>query len=206
MNNTLANVLLVVLCAVGLFVIFIAIVVLIAFRQFQRIISPDATAMKQRFDELRAANSQLSDEALIQMIIHRQALKCGLVGAITGLGGFFTLPIALPIDILLSMRIQAAMVQFIEMVYHHETPPDSNEHKLQTILVMSGSVEVGETTTNIIMKLVLRVLGESLSIFIPAIGAAVGFGVNYVIARTTGTVAMRWYSTPRSNVVTKLLT
>src|SRR5258708_30506178 len=190
MNNTLANVLLVVLCAVGLFVIFIAIVVLIAFRQFQRIISPDATAMKQRFDELRAANSQLSDEALIQMIIHRQALKCGLVGAITGLGGFITLPIALPIDILLSMRIQAAMVQFIELVYHHQTSPDSSEHKLQTYLVMSGSVEISETTTNVIMKFILRLLGESLSIFIPAIGALVGFRVNYAISRGTALVAI----------------
>jgi len=201
MNSTLVNVFLVGICALGLFIIFIAIVVFIAFAQFQRMIAPDSSAMKQRFDQLKAANSRLSDEALIQMIIRRQAFKCGLVGAITGLGGFFTLPIALPIDILLSMRIQAAMVQFIEMMYSHQTSPSSDEHKLQTYLVMSGSVEVGETTTNVIMKLILRVLGESLSIFIPAIGAAVGFGVNYVIARTTGTIAMRWYSTQRSTVV-----
>src|SRR5450432_1467500 len=205
MNNTLTNVLLVGLCAFGLFIIFIAIVVFLAFAQLQRLISPDASAMKQRFDQLRAANSRLSDEALIQIIIRRQALKCGLVGAITGLGGFITLPIALPIDILVSMRIQSAMVQFIEMVYHHQTLSGSDEHKLQTYLVMSGSVEVGETATNVIMKLILRVLGESLAIFIPLIGAAVGFGVNYFIARTTGTVAMRWYSSPRTNVVTNLL-
>jgi hypothetical protein len=201
MNSTLANILLVGLCAVGLVIIFMAILVLIAFVQFQRMIAPDATAMKQRFDQLKAANSRLSDEALIQMIIRRQALKCGLVGAITGLGGFFTLPIALPIDILVSMRIQAAMVQFIEMVYNHQTSPNSDEHKLQTYLVLSGSVEVSETTSNVIMKLILRILGESLSIFIPAIGAAVGFGVNYIIARTTGMVAIRWYSTPKTTVV-----
>ena len=205
-NNPLVSILLICLCLAGVFALFIAIVLFLAYRQFQHMIAPDAVAMKLRFDELRAANRQLSDEDLVQKIINQQALKCGLVGAVTGLGGFFTLPIALPIDILLSMRIQAAMVQFIEMVYRRESLPGSDGHKLQTYLVMSGSVDVSETATSIIMKLVVRVLGESLSIFIPAIGAAVGFGVNYAIARGTGTVAMRLYSTSQPNVITKMLT
>src|SRR5258708_5553569 len=190
MNNLLSNILLAITCSFGLLVMFIIVATYLAFRQFQRFIAPDVGDMKRRYDRLRADNARLSDEALIRKIIHQQALKCGLVGAITGLGGFITLPIALPIDILLSMRIQAAMVQFIELIYSHQTAPDSSEHKLQTYLVMSGSVEISETTTNVIMKFILRLLGESLSIFIPAIGALVGFRVNYAISRGTALVAI----------------
>src|SRR5258708_40237437 len=115
MNNTFSNIFLAITCSFALLVIFIVVAAYLAFRQFQRFIAPDVDDMKRRYDRLRADNSGLSDEALIRKIIHQQALKCGLVGAITGLGGFITLPIALPIDILLSMRIQAAMVQFIQL-------------------------------------------------------------------------------------------
>ncbi len=104
-----------------------------------------------------------------------------------------TLPVALPIDILLSMRIQAAMVQFIAAAYD-QTDTAGRQVKLQTQMVMAGSVEVTETATSLLMRFVLRLLGESLSLLIPVIGTIVGFGVNYTIAQATGNMALRFYS------------
>ena len=59
---------------------------------------------------------------------------------------------------------------------------------------MSGGVELTETTTRLIMRGVVRLLGESLSIVIPAIGSIVGFLVSYALAQATGNIAMRWYA------------
>src|SRR5258707_11941515 len=140
MNSTIQNIFLVVACSViGLLVLGL-VVALFAFRWLQRLVTPDVGAMQRKLGALRAANPTLSNEALIGMIIRQQSFKCGVIGAITGLGGFITLPVALPIDILMSMRIQSAMVQFIALVYNqNETSAD--ELRLQTTLVMSGGVE-----------------------------------------------------------------
>jgi hypothetical protein len=85
------------------------------------------------------------------------------------------------------------MVQFIAMIYN-QRPINADEMNLQTTLVMSGGVKLTETTTALVMRGVVRLLGKSLSIAIPAIGAVVGFAVNYGIAQATGNVAMRFYA------------
>ena len=171
-----------------------AMVTAIVIRQVRHFVSPDIAGLQKQLDQRRMQNPELSIESHVRAIIQKQALKCGLVGAVPGLGGFITLPIALPVDLILSMRIQATMVQFIALAYG-QSATGGVAAKVQTYLITSGTVEVTETTFNMIMKLVLRLLGESLAIFVPAIGAAIGFGVNYVIARATGMVALRWYST-----------
>ena len=203
MNNTTQNILLVLACSfIGLLALGI-IVVVFAFRWLQRLVTPDISAMQRKLEGLRAANPSLSNEALIGTIIRQQSFKCGVIGAITGLGGFITLPVALPIDILMSMRIQSAMVQFIALVYNqNETSAD--ELRLQTTLVMSGGVELTETTTTLIMRGVVRLLGESLSIAIPAIGSIVGFLVNYGLAQATGNLAMRWYAAKHASALPAL--
>ncbi len=194
MDKFLSDLLLVTLVFIVVVIILAALAAYFAIRQLRRFMSPDVAQMRQRLEELRIANPGASKETLIQKIIHQQSVKCGVVGAITGLGGFITLPVALPVDILVSMRIQATMVQFIAMMYSGETAANSEELKLQTYMVMSGGVEVTETTFNIAMRFVLRIIGESLSILVPVIGLIVGFVVNYVIAQATGNIAMRWYA------------
>lgn len=196
MNNTLLNILLVLSCSLMAFIILLVLVAVFAFRWLERITTPNVDTLKRKFGVLRAANPTLSDEVLIRKIIQQHSFKCGVIGAITGIGGFVTLPIALPVDILMSMRIQNAMVQFIAQVYSPREP-SANELRLQSVLVMSGGVRLTQTTTGLIMRGVVRVLGESLSIIIPVIGSIIGFLVNYSIAQATGTIAMRWYSTNR---------
>jgi hypothetical protein len=193
-SNFLSNLLL------FLFVFFVVVIILavvaayLVIRQLRRFTSPDTAEMRRKLEELRRANPGATKETLIRKIIQQQAIKCGVVGAITGVGGFITLPVALPVDILVSMRIQATMVQFIAMVYSGEAAASADDLKLQTYLVMSGGVEVTETTFNVVMRFVVRIIGESLSILVPVIGLVVGFAVNYALAQATGNIAMRWYA------------
>lgn len=192
-NSTLVNILLSI--AVGFIVLLVILLIgaFFAIRQLRRFIAPDVNTMQRELDALRRSNATLSNDALVRKIISRQSFKCGLVGAIAGIGGFLTLPIALPADILMSMRIQHAMVQFIAMLYsQHAVSPE--EMNLQTTLVMSGGVKLTETSISLIMRGVVRLLGESLSIIVPAVGVVVGFIVNYGIAQATGKVAMRFYA------------
>ena len=196
MDNTLAYFVLGCGLAILAFLLIGALVVVIVIRQVRHFVSPDTAKLHIQLDRMRMQHPELSIDDHVQATIRQQALKCGLVGAVTGLGGFITLPVALPVDLILSMRIQATMVQFVAMAYG-QSATGGVAAKVQTYLITSGTVEVTETTFNLIMKLVLRLLGESLAIFVPAIGAVIGFGVNYAIARTTGQVALRWYSANR---------
>jgi uncharacterized protein (DUF697 family) len=193
MDNSLRNLLIIVLVFLVFLVVLAFVAAYFAVRQLRRFTSPDVLDMQRKLAQMRAANPGVSDETLIQRIIHQQSLKCGLVGAITGIGGFLTLPVALPIDILVSLRIQATMVRFIATMYG-QTQPNSEEMRLETYLVMSGGVELTEATFKVIMRFVTRIIGESLSEFIPVFGAVAGFAVNYFMARATGNVALRWYS------------
>ncbi len=197
MDNSLSNLLLVALglwllisCAL---IVLCIVFVFFAFRSFQRFLAPDITEINRRFRALQAANPRDSTEMLVQKIVNQQSLRAAIVGAITGIGGFITLPITLPIDLLLSLRIQATMVQFIATLYGHGNP-DSEELKLQTYLVMSGGTEVTEASFDVIMRILARIVGETFSIFLPVLGVIVGFAVNYFIAQATGKIAVRWYS------------
>jgi hypothetical protein len=192
MDNTIRDILLIFVFLLLLCAVFTIALVFLGIRRLQKFLAPDLADMTRRLDEMRRNNANLSDDALIQKIIQQQAFKCGVVGALSGLGGFITLPIALPADILLSTRIQSTMVQFIAMVYN-QTATSNQELSAQTYLVLSGSAEVTQTTTKFIMRFIPRILGKSLSIAIPAFGAIVGFIVNYASAKVTGNLAVRWY-------------
>ena len=197
MDNSILNfltvfILIYVAFNIAVILILLAIVFLVL-RWFQGFISPDLTSMSLSLNELRRSNPDASNDVLVRKVISQQALKCGIVGALSGLGGFVTLPVALPVDIVVSMRLQATMVQFIALLYG-QGQPDSTELKLQTYMVMTGGVKVTETTFEVIMKFALRILGDSLAKLIPVVGFVVGFAVNYFIAQATGNLAAQWYA------------
>jgi uncharacterized protein (DUF697 family) len=193
-NNTLL-VLLALVCLLPIIIALILGFFLVRFgrRQFDQFFSADISGLQARYDQLKAQNPNATREQLVNRIIQRQAFRCGVVGAITGLGGLITLPIALPIDVLLSLRIQATMVDFIAHVYGHDRVSDM-EARVRTQLVMSGSGRATEATTQMILRFALRLVGKSLSKLIPFISAGISFAVNYAIVRAMGEVAERWYS------------
>lgn len=175
----------VVLFVVGLFVYWFGR------RWLGNFTNPDATELVQQYRTMQQTDPEADRDKLVQEVINRQSFKCGMVGLVTGFGGFFTLPLALPFDILLSMRFQATMVNFIAQVYGHENDLDS---RIASYMIMSGSGEVTQTTSRVIMKYIVRRLtGRIFSKIIPFIGAGVGFGVNYAVARSIGQTTIAWY-------------
>ena len=80
---------------------------------FERFVKPDPVALEARMRDLRRRYPGLDEAGLVRRIIARESLKVGLVGAVTGLGGLITLPIAIPIDFALTAKLQAALIHFI---------------------------------------------------------------------------------------------
>ena len=154
---------------------------------------PSHDHLQQRMEALRTRHPNATTEQLVAKIIHRQALRAGIVGAITGVGGFWTLPLALPVDLALSFQIQAALVGFIAYLYG-DAASDSVGSKVRAYLVMTGSSKATQTTTNFLMRLAVRIAGKSFAKVVPFLGAAISFVVNYLIVQVMGRAAAKWYA------------
>lgn len=161
-------------------------------------VEPDLPKLTAKMAEIQAKEPTISKEKLIGKVVHQQALKCGMVGAVTGIGGFITLPITLPIDMLLTARYQATMVSFIAKVHGYD---ESVENKAATYAVMTGSTEVSKITTAMIQKYAPRFIGKSFSKLIPIFGAVISFVVNYTLARSMARAANVWYSSNQRETI-----
>lgn len=197
MDNNLGNLLLIafgLLCVLPVVLVLVAGVVLYRMgrQRLEGFIEPDLDKMQAHYETLRAQNPAANRETLVNRIIHQQALKCGIIGAVTGIGGFYTLPIALPIDLVLSLRIQAALVSFIAHAYG--AGDNAREANLRNYIIMTGSSEATQTTTRVFTRFLLRVIGKSFSKLIPFLSALISFGVNYALVQVMARVAVRWYS------------
>lgn len=162
-------------------------------RHLRNLTVPNVEKLHREFDRIVARHPDASDADLIGRMIRRQALKAGEVGAITGLGGLLTLPITLPVDVLLSMRIQAATVQFIAERYGFEQVSE-RELEIRRYLIMVGGERLARQGQRLTAEFLQRFIGRSLAKFIPLLGALLGFGMNYTLARASGGIAYRWYS------------
>ncbi|MBZ0300112.1 MAG: EcsC family protein [Anaerolineae bacterium] len=187
------------LCVLPLITLAVLAVIVIRMGQ-QRLdswLSPDVARLEQQYEALRARSPEAASEQLITRIVQQQAFKCGIVGAVTGIGGLITLPLALPVDLVLSFRIQAALVNFIA----HRYGDDSFEGVGATVrntLIMTGSSRVTQTSTRFLMRLAVRLIEKSFSKLIPVAGAIIGFGVNYAIVQAMGRAALRWYASQQA--------
>lgn len=159
-------------------------------RWIDSFVTPDIGALRQKYEQRRAAKPDADPKTLIEPMVRSQALKCGIAGAVTGLGGFVTLPVALPVDMLLTARYQATMVSFIAHAYGFE---NSAENKAATYAVMTGSAQANKFTTAVIARYAPQAIGKTASKFIPVAGAVLGFVVNYAMTRALAKAASRWY-------------
>lgn len=182
------------LCVLPL--VIVLVVTFLAFRYGRKplddLLNPDTERLHKRFAELRAAQPNATTEQLIGRIIQGQAFRSGIVGAITGLGGFITLPIALPIDVLLSLRLQAGLVNFIAHTYGHTN--DDMEAQLRNQLIMAGGSRLTQSATSAATGFLVRVIGKSFSKLVPFVGAALSFAVNYAFTQGVGRVTQRVYA------------
>ncbi len=192
-------------CVLPLIVMAVLAVLIFWFgrRWVDQLVAPDPEKMQQRLIAMQAKNPQAQRNELVQQVMREEAIKCGVVGAITGFGGFVTLPITLPIDLLLTARYQASMVSFIAQAYGYD---NSLENRAATYAVMTGSTQVSRTTLSLIQRYLPRVIGKSFSKLIPVFGAIIAFVVNYFLARSLGNLAVRWYeSKPRQEILAEAI-
>lgn len=184
-------------CVLPLIVLLVLGVILFFFGQrwVEGFVEPDVEQIQQQFASLQQQNPNAEQADLVRRVVNQQALKCGIVGAVTGLGGFVTLPIALPFDLLLTARYQSTMVSFIGQIYGNA---GNVENKAATYAVMTGSTQATQMTARLLQQYLPRIIGKSFSKFIPFFGAIISFVVNYALAQATGRLAVRWYES-RSN-------
>ncbi len=186
------------------------------------VISTDSATIEIYVDKLRTQNKNISCDDLAKKIMHRKSFKNGLIGAITGVGGIITLPIAIPADLVFSWRIQVAMAFSIAYVYGHTK--DTTDLKTDLYLIIAGDsakealkrigIEVSKgVTKKAIQKYITRdvmvkiwkVVGQkiitkagekSLTSFmkmVPLVGAPIGFAFDWAATQTVGRVAMTYY-------------
>jgi len=187
------------------------------------VISKDSKHIKEYVNTLRKQNIGISNDDLAKKILDRKSLKNGLVGALTGIGGFITLPVTIPADVIASWRIQADMAFSIAYVYGHTT--NTTDLRTDFYLILAGnaakdilkrfSIEATKQITKKMfqkhitremMKKIWKVLGQriitkagqkSLTSFtklVPLVGAPVGFIFDYAMARAVGNKAIKYYS------------
>jgi uncharacterized protein (DUF697 family) len=194
MDNPGQTILLIALfaCILPMIVLAVLVIALLWFgkTQLERLASPDIAPLLEEYRAAIARDPNSRDE-VVQKIIRRQAFRCAVIGFFTGLGGLFTLPIALPLDVLVSVNLQATMLKFIASVYGYEKAYDS---KVATYMIMSGSGELTRMSINFLTRVIVRLFGRFFSRIIPFLGAFISAGVNYALARSLGQAAIGWYA------------
>ncbi|MCI8650504.1 MAG: EcsC family protein [Anaerotruncus sp.] len=186
------------------------------------VISTDYTVIEAYVDKLREQNTGISCDKLAHKILNRKSVKNGLVGAVTGLGGFIALPISVPADLACSWRIQASMAFSIAYVYGHTK--DTTDLKTDLYLLLAGDsvkealkqmgIELSKAVTkkavqkyitkDIMLKIwravgrkIITKAGEkSLTSFVklvPMVGAPVGFMFDWGATQAVGRFAISYY-------------
>jgi len=187
------------------------------------VIQTDPVQVKEYVDKLREQNPGITDDALARKIINRKSIKNGLVGAITGLGGLITLPIAIPANLATTWRVQATMACAIAYVYGHTFT--STDLKTDIYIILAGDsakeafkrfgIEISKAATKKtvekyvtreIMTKIWAVIGQkivtkageksltSLVKMVPLVGAPVGFAFDWTSTRIVGQTAIKYYS------------
>ncbi len=172
-------------------------------RNGQRYLTPDTTELHSQFERMKAQNPNISPETLINRIIHRQAIRSGLIGAITSVGGLPFLPFGMTIDLYASARIQNATLHFVAWALN---PQGANANtpilSLGQTLKLGDGGQVDEYLSNqtqtlglgLSRRLIEMVTEKAFAKLIPGLGLIIGFVVNYAITRGTSQLALRWYT------------
>jgi hypothetical protein len=169
-------------------------------RHGQHWLTPDLEDLQRAYAKLKAANPGLSTDDLVSKIIRRQAVRAGIIGALTSVGGIFELPFGLIIDLYTTSRIQNATLYFIAQAFSAEgRVPLLNmnqalalraEDRVRDFIVHQGSAGAQRVYRRLMVILVEKTFAK----LIPGIGLIVGFLVNYSISRGITQLAARYYS------------
>lgn len=167
------------------------------------------------------AQPPLTADERAEQIVHRYALRCGAVGAITGLSGNSRIGATMPANVVSALALQIRMILEIAHVYGHT--PETRDFETDVLLIMAGDAakevvkhmgveasralawralerSLAAATLRRIDPLLARGLRTArwgpvtaLAPILPLIGAPIGFGVDWAYARALGARAMAHY-------------
>jgi hypothetical protein len=132
----------------------------------------------------RSRYPDATPDELATKIIQAEAHKCGFVGFTTGFPGAFALPLTLPVDLYLTGRLQASMIQALVYVYAREIDPDDLARVKWMVLLGGGSL------ANSLTQFLLKVVGGSTVRAFPILGAVAAYAANYFLSQAAGRAAM----------------
>ncbi|MBL8154367.1 MAG: hypothetical protein JNM70_09300 [Anaerolineae bacterium] len=163
-------------------------------------LQPDTAQLQSSYEKLKAANASATDDQLVNKIIQRQALRSGIIGAITSVGGLPALPFGLTIDLYTTARIQSETLYFIAQVYSREGVRQQVLKLDEALTLRLGAggnallVEGGQRLgAYLIRRLVVIITEKTAAKVIPGIGLIIGFAVNYLMMQGMGRLAARWH-------------
>ncbi len=191
------------LLSIGALVLLVGTVLFLLWHAKQLVenaVKPDLPALERLVAKERAKSSrreasgtkpELGPKRLAKKLIHRQATRAGLVGFVTGLGGLPALPIAVPIDLAATIKLQSNLVHMLRIA---AGGPVQSEDVSETSLwlITTGGQELAAASGTMIRELVVKTLSKSLLKFVPLVGGLVGFVLNWASTQTLGRLTLRW--------------
>lgn len=152
---------------------------------------PDLPKLIQAAEKLR--QSGCGEAEITNKLIHREAVRAGAVGLLTGVGGLPTLPLTVPLDLLVTLRLQANMVRLIGLV--HGAGSNSKEiSDMGLWVVTAGSQQVTAASGAVLRKFLVKGLSRSALKVFPLLGGVIGFALNWSSTQAIGRMATRHYT------------
>lgn len=149
--------------------------------------------------DIRRGHPNDTKEETIQRLVNLHCGEGALQGAISGIGGIFTMVITLPLSLFAGGVIQARLAYCIALVYGHDLDTPETEAKVAGCLVGVGGtslVALGVTAPRglsaaikrrairrVGTKLLTRVGGEGAARLLPVAGAAAAGAMDFAFTR-----------------------
>lgn len=134
------------------------------------------------------------DKMGIDGFINQCAVLAATTGAVSGFGGFTTMIVGVPFDVLNNVLQQFRVT--LGVIYHKKGVYNVSFGELITIVGVSIGVEVGATLTKSVMisianKILVQLSTSVAGKAVPFLGAAIGGSVNYGFVRAIGAAVKR---------------
>lgn len=107
-------------------------------KMIDKFIRHEPQKIQKRIEELKLKNSKLNQFQIAQKIINDQSVWGGVLGASTGLAGIFLLPVAVSVDLVKYLRVQAYMICCLAYL-HGYSLDDHDALKTDLFLILSHS-------------------------------------------------------------------
>jgi hypothetical protein len=144
---------------------------------YEKALSPGVPGMESAYDLARDYSKEdLPIDEQVSSLIRWQIAKCGTSGFITGLGGFLTMPVAIPANIASVLYIQLRMIAAIAIMSGYDVKADQVKTFVYACLCGSAVVDIlKQAGVKIGQKLAINVIKKIPGAVIFKINQLVGF-------------------------------